>query len=395
MAKKSSSCCLIAFLVAIVLLIGTVAAGYFGGNYALKKYLGDEGEILQLGINNWGDLFNFLLGANELLKGKPEIEDENKPNQDNLNSAQNQLENSIVGYNPQTSFFDKQTLVFKTPLMLTGGQLAALIDKELDSLKDEVQIEFNITQIKLEVDPENNDYCTITMTFAISKDNLISPIEKQLGNFASLITSSLGDYVYITSVNRYVAIEGKMEVDTTYNQSNLFVGNSSKNAVNQKIVDLLVTLFGAENEDDLNAKFGNIIIEAVNNVGNVSFALVANESAVDKEISYIVFDNHNNSELIQKLAITADIDLNDYKDLDEPNKNILSNIKTQANKMLTTLATTQLSETTTPTLIQVQDIIESITQEHNSFAAAYQNDPAITNLTSYQNHINSLVALFS
>ncbi|HEY8390820.1 MAG TPA: hypothetical protein VIL26_07745 [Clostridia bacterium] len=394
MAKKSSSCCLIAFLVAIVLLIGTVAAGYFGGNYALKKYLGDEGEILQLGINNWGDLFNFLLGANELLKGKPEIEDENKPNQDNLNSAQNQLENSIVGYNPQTSFFDKQTLVFKTPLMLTGGQLAALIDKELDSLKDEVQIEFNITQIKLEVDPENNDYCTITMTFAISKDNLISPIEKQLGNFASLITSSLGDYVYITSVNRYVAIEGKMEVDTTYNQSNLFVGNSSKNAVNQKIVDLLVTLFGAENEDDLNAKFGNIIIEAVNNVGNVSFALVANESAVDKEISYIVFDNHNNSALIQKLAITAEINLDDYKDLDESNKNILSNIKSQANNMLTTLATTQLSETTTPTLIQVQDIIDSITQEHNSFVAAYQNDPATTNLTSYQNHINSLVALF-
>ena len=387
MAKKNS-CCLAAFLIVLVLLGGTVAAGYFGGNYALKRYLGDEGEKIQMGINNWGDLFNFISGTGKLLKEEPEITDQDKPSEQNLESAHTQLENSIVGYDSETSFLGSESLIFKTPLKLTGGQLAALIDDELASLEKDSDIELSVAQVKLEVDSDDNNFCIITMTLSVNKDDIVKPIEDKLGAFASIITYSLGEKIYLTTVNRYQAVDGEIIVDTAYTQSDLYIGNGSNSAINDKIIDLLVSMFGAEDKNDLNADFGEIIIEAVNKAGRVSFE-------IDSNISYIVFDNHNNSELIQKLIVTGEIDLADYNNLSEANKTILEEVKTKANNLLATLAANELTETTTPTLAEVQNIINNIELDNTNFVSAYQNDPAAVDLTVYQNDVNALTALFS
>lgn len=387
MAKRNS-CCLAAFLIVLVLIGGTIAAGYFGGNYALKRYLGDEGELFQLGINNWSDLFDFLSGTGKILKGKPEIDENDQPNQQNLESAHTQLESSIVGYDSETSFLGSGNLIFRTPLKLTGGQLAALIDDELTSLKEDSGLELSVSQVKLEVDANDNNYCVIIMTLSINKDNIIEPIKDKLGPFASILTSSLGDKIYLTSVNRYQAENGEIKIDSSYTQSNLYIGNGSNSSINETIIELLVSLFKAEDKNDLNADFGGIIIEAVNKVGKVSFENSSN-------VSYIVFDNHYNSDLIQKLLVTAEIDLADYNNLNESNKAALADIKQKANNMLANLAGTELTETTTPTLAQVQNIINDIELDNTVFLSAYQSDPAAVDLTNYQNDMDALAALFS
>jgi hypothetical protein len=388
MAKKGN-CCLAAFLIVIILLGGTVAAGYFGGNYALKKYLGDEGELIQMGINNWGDLFNFISGTNKLLKEEPEISEQDKPSQQNLDSAHEELESAIIGYETGTSLLDSQgALAFKAPLKLTGGQLAALINNELTSMEENSGIKLTVAQVKLEVDPDDNDFCIITMTLAIDKDDIIKPIEDGLGPFASIVTNALGKYIYITSVNRYHAVSGEISVDSAYTGSNLFIGNGSGSAINEQIVGLLVSLFGASDKNELNSNLGNVVISAVNSVGKVSFEQSNN-------ISYIVFDNHRNSELIAKLAVVAEINLADYANLDEANKTVLSDIKTQANNTLATLASTELSDTSTPTLSNVQSTINSIELDNTNFKTDYQANPATVDLTSFQNNINVLTALFA
>lgn len=134
---KKARCCLTSLILIVALLVGIFAAGYFGGNFLLKKYFGAEGEILKLNINNWEDLFKFLSNAKNLISGKPEISDADKPSEQNLNQVKDGLQNSIIGYDQQTGIFDMNNIVFKAPLKLTGGQLAALIDEQITSQQNQ------------------------------------------------------------------------------------------------------------------------------------------------------------------------------------------------------------------------------------------------------------------
>lgn len=91
MEKKGACCYLTSLLIILVMVTGVFAFVFFGGNYFLKKLFGNEGELLKLEINNWVDLFYFIKDMKELTKEKPEIDEIDKPSQENLNSAKDWL----------------------------------------------------------------------------------------------------------------------------------------------------------------------------------------------------------------------------------------------------------------------------------------------------------------
>ncbi|NLC16768.1 MAG: hypothetical protein GX756_02705 [Clostridiales bacterium] len=386
---KKGGCCLVSLIMILVLLGGTVAAGYFGGNYLMQKYIGDEGEWMQLGINNWGDLIDFLSGVKNIFTEEPEIDDADIPSEQNLNLVKSELESSIMGYDPETQLFDIENIVFKRPLRLTGGQLAALIQEELSSQEESNELEFRIAQVKLEVEPDGESYCVITFTMVIDKEVVEEPIKENLGFFGDMLLSGMSD-IYITSVNKYIIDPdnpGKMIVDDSYGDNDLFLGSGDSSAINEQIIGLMVSLFEASSKEELNANFGSVVSEAVNNIGHVSFDY-------DQGVSYLVFDNPYNNDLIYQLIDIAELDISQYEELEAEDVAALAQIKDDINQLLGVLASTPLDEETTPNISDVQNAVNNVENEFNDFNDAYQSDPHAVDLTNLQNAVDALKALF-
>ncbi len=385
---KKGRCCLVSLILVVVLLGGTVAAGYFGGNYLMKKYIGDEGEWIQLGINNWDELFEFLSGAKSLFAESPDIDDADKPSEQNLSSAKSELESSIIGYDSETQLFDIENIVFREPLRLTGGQLAALIQEGL-SLQEGNEMEFRVAQVKLEVKPEDKSYCIITCTMVIDKEDVEEPIQESMGFLGGLLVGGMSD-IYITSVNKFVIDPdnpGKMIVDDSYEDSDLYLGDGSGSEVNEQLIGLMVSMFGASSKEELNANFVLAISESVNKIGQVSFDN-------DLGVSYLVFDNPYNNDLIYQLIDIAELDISQYEELEAEDVAALAQIKDDINQLLGVLASTPLDEETTPNISDVQNVVNNVENEFNDFNDAYQSDPHAADLTNLQNAVEALMALF-
>lgn len=386
MAKKGR-CCLVSLILIVVFLGGIFAAGYFGGNYFLKKYLGDQGELYRLNINNWGDLFDFLSGAKDLLSTTPEIEEANKPTDQNLTAAKNQLESAIIGYDAQTQFFDNDQVVFKAPLRLTGGQLAALVRERLASQEQSSQEQFDIAQIQLEVDPQTKSYCLTTMTMVIKKESIEKPLKESLGFLGGVIVDSMSD-VYVTNTCKLIADAqnpGKVLIDKE-ESPDLYFGKKGENKINEQMVDVIIALFGAENKSELNEMLCSAIVEAINQVGKVSFDY-------DQGISYLVFDNAYNNELIYQLADIVELDISQFDDLSSEDIDALTQIKDDVNNLLAILASTQYDDDTTPQQTQVQSAVSNVKTEFDNYMEAYKSNPASTDLTDLQTAVDDLKTL--
>ncbi|HEY8443873.1 MAG TPA: hypothetical protein VIL24_03655 [Clostridia bacterium] len=385
---KKARCCLTSLILIVALLVGIFAAGYFGGNFLLKKYFGAEGEILKLNINNWEDLFKFLSNAKNLISGKPEISDADKPSEQNLNQAKDGLQNSIIGYDQQTGIFDMNNIVFKAPLKLTGGQLAALIDEQITSQQNQAM--FSVGQVKLDVDPDTETSCVITFTIIIKKESIVQPLKQQLGVLGSIIADSMSD-VYLTSVNKVVLDfeTGKAIIDENYAEKDLYLGEKNESSsANDQVLNVLVMLFGAQDKDALNAQVSNVFVEAINKIGKASFDY-------DNGVSYLVFENANNNELIYELVEIAELNVDNFNDLAEDDKQKLASVKTDVNDLLGRLASTALSDETAPTKADVESAVYSVKAEYETFVQAFEAEPASADLTGLQNAVEALKALFN
>lgn len=386
---KKGRCCFATLIIIVALIGGIIAGGYFGGNYLIKRYLGAEGELFRLNINNWEELIDFLTGTKNLLSSKPEINDADKPSDQNLNAAKEELQSSIIGYDPQSGIFNAD-VVFKAPLKLTGGQLAALIQEQFTA-QQEAQIHFEVGQVKLEVDPDTESSCVITITIKIKKENLVEPLKQQLGLVGGMIVDSLSD-VYITSVNKITLDAqnpGKVKIDDTFADRDLYIGEKgSSSVVNDQILNVIVMLFGGQDKNELNNQFSNVVVDAINQIGSVSFEY-------DQGVSYLVFENANNNDLIYELVELAELDIDDYSELDEQDKETLTGIKTDTNNLLSVLASAALDETTTPTKTDAQSAVNAVKTEFEAFAQAYELDPETIDLTGLQTAVTNLKTLFN
>jgi hypothetical protein len=385
---KKGRCCLTSFILIIALIGGIIAAGYFGGNYLIEKYLGPEGELLRLNINNWEELIDFIMGAKNMLSGRPEIDDADKPSQENLDAAKAELENSIIGYDPETG--ELGNVVFKSPLRLTGGQFAALLQERMAAQEGGAPVQFEIGQVKLEVDSTKTG-CIITITLIIPKDNLVEPIKQQLGVVGEFIAGGLSD-VYLTTVNKMVLDNdnpGNVKIDDTFEGRDTYIGEKDESStVNDQILSVIVMLFGGQDASDLNTGMSNMVVDAINHIGSVTFDY-------EDGVSYLVFDNAYNNDLISQLVDIAELDIDDYSELQEEGKQILSNVKTETNNLLRNLANTPLDAATTPTKAQVQSAIEAVTEAFEDFTDAYQTNPATVNLTILQDAVGDLKDLLN
>lgn len=382
---KQNKCCFSCLITAIVLSVAIFVTGYFGGNYLFKRYIGDNGELYQLGINNWGDLFR-KIGEIEGLKGAPDMEEENTANEENLTSAQEALEDSLVGYTAGDDFFES-SFVFKSTLYLTGGQLASLVDAQFEQLATEAGIDMGIAQIVL--DNQEDGSCVITVTMRINTESFAEQLTESLGSFKSLADSILKeDYIYLTSTNRIISTDGVLSLDTEYSGEAFYIGNDPNNEMNILILDIITSSAGEDSNDSLSESFGNIICEAVNGIGSASFITYETKDV-------IAIDNKYNNGLIYSITEQENICVNTdisqyYAGMNQTNITSLIEIKADIESILINLARTQYTATSTPSTDALVVYVTSVKTEFDVMKTAYDANPLTVDLNNLTASVNDL-----
>lgn len=103
-----------------------------------------------------------------------------------------------MDYDEQTLLFGGiDNIVFKSPLKLTGGQIASLIENELALQMKDAKTSFKIGQVKLETDPQDKNYCVITVTVIVEKETIAEPLEFELGIVGAFLADSLLKYILL------------------------------------------------------------------------------------------------------------------------------------------------------------------------------------------------------
>lgn len=211
-----------------------------------------------------------------------------------------------------------------------------------------------------------------------------------MGVLGSIIADSMSD-VYLTSVNKVVLDfeTGKAIIDENYAEKDLYLGEKNESSsANDQVLNVLVMLFGAQDKDALNAQVSNVFVEAINKIGKASFDY-------DNGVSYLVFENANNNELIYELVEIAELNVDNFNDLAEDDKQKLASVKTDVNDLLGRLASTALSDETDPTKADVESAVYSVKAEYETFVQAFEAEPVSADLTGLQNAVEALKALFN
>ncbi|MDR3317955.1 MAG: hypothetical protein LBS99_00770 [Clostridiales bacterium] len=224
MAKKGGCLgCFFKLLIALVVILVILgAAVYFGGNWAMQTYIGTEGSVAQLGINNWGDVGRLVKVFNG---NPPAIRESDKPNADNVDGAVAALEAAIGndGLDGLTSGEKLSELVaemlagadFDAVLSLSGGQIAAMLQETLvqdEQIIPDIGISVQSVSIAPIIDPDDAtapiNEANISICLSVSKDSLIALINERLPGLDGLWNWLLKGDFYITSTNRFAITDG-------------------------------------------------------------------------------------------------------------------------------------------------------------------------------------------
>lgn len=311
MAKKGcASGCLRVFIVMIVCVGLLAAGGYFGGNILIKKYLGDEGEFAQMGINNWHELIEAYNGLKNITNATPPVvANEDKPTSENKTQADAKLNESIDGYNSDTGLLGGD-IVFNSKLVLTGGELAAIMESErekADGIAAFLPFEFSVYAVSLsssstapEADPVVYDLSTITIVLEIDSSVIKALINSSGVPGASIISGSIADgKMYMSIGNGLKSEDGAVALNTAAAKTVVLNDGS---AANEKILNIILTVSGYT-KNQLADDFATALSDVLNGIGKVTFA--KDEAGA----SVVEFDNKYNSGIIQTLGFFADVDI--------------------------------------------------------------------------------------
>ncbi|HEY8423225.1 MAG TPA: hypothetical protein VIL23_00480 [Clostridia bacterium] len=125
---------------------------------------------------------------------------------------------------------------------------------------------------------------------------------------------------------------------------------------------------GKKDKKELNALIASIAADTINKIGKVSFEY-------EQGVSYLVFENAYNNDLIYELIAIAELDTDKYwQKLSAQDAEILNGVKQDVSEMLRVLASTQLNEQTVPALEDVKDAAADLKAEFEAVIEALDND---------------------
>jgi hypothetical protein len=231
--------------VLVVAVIGV--AGYFAGNWAMKKYIGDEGSYMTLHINNWGDARKVL----KLFKGEtPAIAEADGATDANQTSAGDAML-AALGLTDGNYTIDKLVELLQeddalhAPLKLSGGELAAVVQSLLapgasENALSDVDLSTQCEAVTLVRTAEDGSAARITAVLSVSK---AAVLEKVSGAGKWVLNLVLrGDKMYMSVGNIYTVEPGGLTAGT---QATLTINNL--NAEDSALFgDVLAGLMGGD-----------------------------------------------------------------------------------------------------------------------------------------------------
>lgn len=286
MAKKLKGCCL-GFLMGIVFMVAALAGGiYFGGNYAINRYFGENGELIALGIRNWGEAYQFInmFGTEPDVSGI--IHEESAPTEESKSSAMEKLKQFgfpviIDGEGNPTGELDIGKILSGEVTLsagevntidVSGAEMASIINAAL-ATGAAGQVDFNGMKIEqIHLDYINAEEADITVTLSVPLDK----ISGQLGAAAFLIKASK---IYLTCSNKLTVLKGENEEMPAPGQDKLksaVIGeggikvNDLSGQLSDSIVGAFVNILNSGNTGQaytpksLNGALGDMLADAVN-----------------------------------------------------------------------------------------------------------------------------------
>lgn len=278
MAKRMGGCFL-GFILGVVFVFVAVAGGLFlGANYAVNRFLGDEGQWMRLGIKNVFQLVDFVNAVN-----KPDmsgiIRGESKPGEGPKASALGKIESFGFPVDPVTGELEIEKilagditldiLATAFEIDVTGAEFASLINMALDS---GAQGSFNLNDMRLEqIDLAyiSQSECDVTITLSLSLD-LVSGMLGPLSGFIS------AEKIYLTCVNTMtIANDGTQDKMSSSPKGGGGIQiNNLGEKQSKQLFTAFLTMSGSEasTPEAYGESLGKIIADAINNFeGQKSF----------------------------------------------------------------------------------------------------------------------------